>query len=168
MIRRPQVNYLQSYYVVELGFPTIGSAHASGRQGIVYVTENGNFFNLPNNANRTFHITSDIAVLHAPDFSVWRWIELGNPYYEDELPTSIQNPTIAEDYDALPLGFNLHAPYPNPFNSNLNLSFNIFEPNNTNIEIIDALGRKIITIYDDYVQNIGVHKLIWEPKNIKK
>ncbi|MEO0249554.1 MAG: carboxypeptidase-like regulatory domain-containing protein [candidate division WOR-3 bacterium] len=79
-------HYIDSYYVVALGFPGIGVAHASGRHGFVYITENGTFDQLPNNAARTFHITCDISVLHAPDFSYWRWAELGNPYYESAEP----------------------------------------------------------------------------------
>ncbi len=79
-------NYIESYYVVTMGFPTVGTTHASGRQGFVYTTGNGSSNRMVNNAGRTFHITSDISVVHAPDFSVWRWIELGNPYYESMRP----------------------------------------------------------------------------------
>jgi hypothetical protein len=79
-------NYIDSYYVVAMGFPGEGMAHASGRQGFVYITNNGSYYNLPNNADRKFHMTSDISVVHAPDFTRWYWIELGDPYYEDSQP----------------------------------------------------------------------------------
>jgi hypothetical protein len=158
-------HYIESYYVVELGFPGVGSAHASGRQGIVYVTENGTFNRLPNNANQQFHITSDIAVLHAPDFSYWRWIELGNPYYEQNDPTSVGDPTIEEDYESIPRGFNLHAPYPNPFNGTARISFNIFEPGTVTVRVHNMLGQIMATLLAAEVFDIGIHTLQWEPEN---
>lgn len=78
--------YIDSRYVVALGFPGIGTMHASGRQGFVYVTENGSAERLPNNADGKLHVTSDILVIHAPDFATWRWAELGQPYYEAQEP----------------------------------------------------------------------------------
>lgn len=158
-------NYIDSYYIVELGFPDVGVAHASGRQGFVYITENGAYNNLPNNADNKFHITSDISVIHAPDFSYWRWIELGNPYYEAELPTKIAA-SLLEDYAAISQGFNLHRPVPNPFNSEVNISFNLFESGGVNVSVYNIRGQKIATLLDEEIDNIGIHRLKWQPNQI--
>ena len=62
-----------------MGFSPDSIAHHSGRQGFIYVTENGSPQRLPNKADGKLHITSDILVIHAPDFTTWKWAELGNP-----------------------------------------------------------------------------------------
>jgi hypothetical protein len=165
-------NYIDSYYLVELGFPGIGKVHSSGRQGIVYTTDNGDFRNgsiikLPNQANQQHHITCDIDVIHAPDFSRWYWADLGNPYYETKDPTltDVAGKSVTEDYDAIARGFNLHAPYPNPFNGSVGLSFNIFNPARVTISIYNALGQRVATLLDNERQDIGIHLLRWSPGN---
>lgn len=151
--------YIDSYYIVELGFPGIGNVHSSGRQGIVYVTENGTFQRLPNDADIKMHMTSDIHVIHSPDFSYWRWIELGNPYYEGNLTSAeLLNQSITEDYEAISRGFNLHNPYPNPVKGKLNFSFNIFDPGMIEIAIYDLNGKKVNTILSKLIPDIGIQK----------
>ncbi len=156
-------NYIDSYYIVALGFPDVGTAHASGRQGFVYTTENGTYRHLPNNADRKFHLTCDISVIHAQDFSNWRWIELGNPYYESAEPLSVTDPAIDEDYKAIDRGFNLHAPYPNPFKGSVQLTFNIIEPGQVDLAVYNAAGQKVARLYDNNVKNIGIHEVTWQP-----
>jgi hypothetical protein len=163
-------NYVDSYYLVELGFPGVGKVHSSGRQGIVYTTDNGEFRNgtiikLPNQANQQHHITCDIDVIHAPDFSRWSWADLGNPYYEGKDPTvtSVLEQSVLEDYDAMARGFNLHAPYPNPFNGSIGMSFNIFNPGKVSVIIYDLLGRRVATLVDNEHRDLGIHLLRWTP-----
>jgi len=163
-------NYIDSYYLVELSFPGIGKVHSSGRQGIVYTTDNGEFRNgtivkLPNQANQQHHITCDIDVIHAPDFSRWYWADLGNPYYEskDPMPTKVEEESVIEDYDAMARGFNLHAPYPNPFNGTVGLSFNIFNPGIVSVSVFNALGQKLATLIDHENRDIGIHRFSWSP-----
>ncbi|PKL81924.1 MAG: hypothetical protein CVV24_12785 [Ignavibacteriae bacterium HGW-Ignavibacteriae-3] len=158
-------NFIESFYLVEMGFPAEGTAHASGRNGFIYTTENGTLNKLPNGADSKLHMTSDINVIHAPDFSSWRWLELGNPYYEANPPSSVEENLILEDYESIPRGFNLHPPYPNPFNGSVIISYNIFQPGQINISVYDILGRKVDELKDGLEPNIGVHKIYWEPKN---
>ncbi len=151
-------NYLDSYYVVEMGFPEEGIAHSSGRQGFVYTTGNGINFKLANQADNKFHMTSDISVIHAPDFCRWRWIELGNPYYEDELNTADKQ--IGEDYQSISRGFNLHPPSPNPVTSgSMKLRYNIFEPGSLRIEIVNMAGERIQLLKQENTNNIGITEL---------
>ena len=229
-------NWIDAHYVVALGFPGVGTAHASGRQGFVYVTNNGSFQRLPNGADRKFHMHSDIAVLHAPDFTYWRWIELGNPYYEASEPAHVtgaykedynndgnvniadviallllamkdpSNPVvdysgdgawaitdaimllinilkdsltpveeqvvttgaellIAEDYNALARGFNLHQPQSNPFNREVSFRFNIFEPGPVSLKVFDASGQQVAAPFTEQVNDIGIHEVRWRPEN---
>jgi hypothetical protein len=108
-------------------------------------------------------------VVHAPDFSSWYWIELGEPYYENREPehrTAVEDISIIEDYNAIGRGFNLHRPSPNPFNGSVAISFNIFRPGYVNLSVFNILGRKITTLFDHQVDNIGINKLVWEPEDI--
>jgi hypothetical protein len=148
-------NYLDSYYIVELGFPEEGIAHSSGRQGFVYTTGNGSNYKLVNVADNKFHITSDISVVHAPDFCRWRWIELGNPYYESEI-TRVHD-LAGEDYASISRGFNLHPPMPNPVTSGvLKLRYNLFEQGYLRIELIDMNGKIVHVVKDGYASNLGM------------
>lgn len=157
-------HYIDSYYVVELGFPGVGVAHSSGRQGFVYVTENGAPNRLPNGANNLLHMTSDINVVHAPDFSQWRWAELGNPYYESREPvTSIDERSVQEDFESITRGFNLHEPYPNPFNGVLQVTYNIFEPGEVDIAIFNVIGQEIHSLLKGKATDLGVRRLSWHP-----
>jgi hypothetical protein len=148
-------NYIDSYYIVEIGFPVEGIAHSSGRQGFVYTTGNGTNYKLVNEADNKFHITSDISVIHAPDFCRWRWIELGNSYYENEV-TRVHD-LIAEDYQSISRGFNLHPPMPNPVTKGvLKLRYNIFEQGSLRIELIDMNGKSIHLIKEAYTSDLGI------------
>lgn len=159
-------NYIDSYYIVELGFPGVGTAHSSGRQGFVYVTENGIYPNLPNEADSKLHMTCDINVIHSPDFSYWRWVELGNPYYEDTVLNVGLEKSIDEDFYAINRGFNLHNPFPNPAREELNISFNIFDPEHVEISIYNFNGQKISTLKNEFIHDLGIHRIKWKVVNL--
>jgi hypothetical protein len=148
---------MESYRVRSLGFPDKGLAHASGKQGFVYTTGNGRANQLVNGADGKQHVHSDIHVIHAPDFTRWRWIELGNPYYEDDEPTGIEE--MLADYEAHANGFRLQRPWPQPAKHAISLSFNIFEPGSYRITLHDLSGRLLRTLFDAAVVNVGVHQL---------
>lgn len=159
-------NLIECFYVNEMSFPNVGKAHASGSHGFIYITENGSYTSLPNYADSKFDINADISVLHAQDFSYWRWAEFGNPYYEKIDPLSVEDKSISEDYNSISRGFNLHQPFPNPFRGNINISYNIFEPNKVSIEIYDIKGRMVKKIVDNTYKSIGIHKLSYQPNDL--
>ncbi|MCZ7557724.1 MAG: hypothetical protein M5R41_15100 [Bacteroidia bacterium] len=151
---------MESYRVRSLGFPDAGLAHASGRQGFVYTTGNGSFTRLANDADAKQHVHADIHVIHAPDFAVWRWIELGNPFYETETPTGLDE--VLADYEARDRGFRLQRPWPQPSSAAVNISCNIFEAGSFVIDIVDVAGRRIALLHDGPIDHVGVHRFIWE------
>jgi hypothetical protein len=151
---------MESYRVRSLGFPGLGLAHASGRQGFVYTTGNGTFSRLANDADSKQHVHADIHVIHAPDFAVWRWIELGNPYYEAETPTGMEE--LLADYEARDRNFRLQRPWPQPSSAAVNISCNVFEPGRFVIDIVDIAGRRVALLYEGRIDNVGVHRFTWE------
>lgn len=157
--------YIFSYYVVALGFPDVGLAHASGRQGFIYLTENGSPNRLPNQADSKLHMTCDIHVIHAPDFSYWRWAELGNPYYETSEPGDAVKlaRSLEEDDRALSRGFNLHEPRVNN-DRTIDLSFNLFLPSKVKITLYDSQGHRQKIIVNKKIFNLGIQKLHFSAK----
>ena len=148
---------MESYRVRSLGFPSVGLAHASGRQGFVYSTGNGTPQRLVNQADGKQHVHADIHVIHAPDFARWRWIELGNPYYEDSDPTGIEE--LLADYDAMDRAVRLQRPWPQPASGPVSLSFNVFEAGSVRITLHDLAGRQLRTLFDARVNDVGIHRL---------
>ena len=155
---------MESYRIRKLGFPGVGEAHASGRQGFVYTTGNGTFNGLVNNADRKQHVHSDIHVIHAPDFALWRWIELGNPYYEADEPTGVEE--MLADYEAVPRGFRLQAPWPQPSSGKVHLSVNVFETDEYDIKAFDLAGRKLATIHSGRLEASGTHEFEWDVSSL--
>jgi hypothetical protein len=148
---------MDSYRVRGLGFPGAGLAHASGRQGFVYTTGNGTVQRLANNADGKQHVHSDIHVIHAPDFARWRWNELGNPYYEDNDPTGMEE--LQADYEALATGFRLQRPWPQPATDEVHISYNIFESGAYRITLHDLNGRELRLLFNDTIETVGIHIL---------
>lgn len=154
----------ESWRIQEIGFPGLGSAHGSGRQGFVYTTGNGTPQRMANNADRKQHVHADIVVLHAPDFAQWRWIELGNPYYEDGDPTGLEE--LVGDFDARDKGFRLHHPYPQPGRRGITLPFNVFEPGVYRLVLYNTAGERVATLFDSAVDNIGLTTVVFDARGI--
>ena len=64
----------------------------------------------------------------------------------------------------IPTEFSLTQNYPNPFNPETVISYSTPKPAQIRIEIYNAIGKKIRTLVDDYVQ-AGQHQIIWDGKN---
>jgi len=72
--------------------------------------------------------------------------EIGQPTDEEKLSSS--NPIA----------------YPNPFNSQVMISYNISQPSNVSLEVFDILGRKVQTLKNTYEQ-AGQKQIIWDGRN---
>jgi photosystem II stability/assembly factor-like uncharacterized protein len=62
--------------------------------------------------------------------------------------------------------FILYQNYPNPFNSSTIIKFVLPSSENIKLEVYDLLGRRIITLIDEY-KNRGEHSIEWNGKNEK-
>jgi hypothetical protein len=65
----------------------------------------------------------------------------------------------------IPNTFTLFANYPNPFNPNTIIKFNIKEYSMVNLKVYDNLGRYICTLLNDY-KNSGTHSLLFNGDNL--
>ena len=63
-----------------------------------------------------------------------------------------------------PSAFILYQNFPNPFNSNTTIHYNLQRPADVKLKIVDILGREVITIVDQY-QTAGPKSIIWNGTN---
>ena len=80
---------------------------------------------------------------------------------EIELPVTT---TGVNDAQTAPLVFRLGAVYPNPFNSQTRLVFDLPSSGRVQLQIVDAVGRGIVTLMDSQAQ-AGQHTLVWNGEN---
>ncbi|MEA1981638.1 MAG: T9SS type A sorting domain-containing protein, partial [candidate division Zixibacteria bacterium] len=74
----------------------------------------------------------------------------------EEMPTSIES-----EYVYLPTDFELGQNYPNPFNSSTVVQFSIEKKSDVKLSIYNTLGRKIITVLDNYL-SAGQYSVEWD------
>lgn len=67
---------------------------------------------------------------------------------------------IAEQTDELPTVFFVHDPYPNPFNPETTIRFNLPVQSAVKIEVYDVTGRLISTLLQGYL-SAGSHSIRW-------
>ena len=60
--------------------------------------------------------------------------------------------------------FKVNDIYPNPFNPNLNINFNLSIYSNVSINIYDLNGRIVDVLYNDQL-NYGEHNFVWNASN---
>jgi len=66
--------------------------------------------------------------------------------------------------DIVPLVYQLNSNYPNPFNPNTHISFNLADPGYTTISIYNILGQKIGTLVNEY-KPAGHYSVMWNGTN---
>jgi len=63
--------------------------------------------------------------------------------------------------DSLPApGLAVNQNYPNPFNPDTRISFSLGHPSRVQVTIYNVLGRKVVTLMDEYVP-AGLHDVTW-------
>ncbi|HBZ00907.1 MAG TPA: hypothetical protein DEO84_06250, partial [candidate division Zixibacteria bacterium] len=79
---------------------------------------------------------------------------------------SAVNMVLSETSDEpkVPHNFVLYANYPNPFNAQTTISYNLARGSFISIEIFDLLGRKVGSLVSQY-QDAGPHSVIWDAED---
>lgn len=72
-------------------------------------------------------------------------------------------PSDANDPVFLPEEFRISA-YPNPFNTTVNITFQVRAATRTIVDVYDILGKQVVTLFDDYV-NPGSREVAWDATN---
>ena len=72
---------------------------------------------------------------------------------------------VANEDDAVPTVFALHAAYPNPFASATTIAYDLPEATHVTIEVYDAVGRRVATLVDAE-QAIGRYEAQWDARSL--
>lgn len=81
----------------------------------------------------------------------------GSGYYETDWTDNVASDTMVKD------GFNL-SNYPNPFNPETNISYNITLAGYVELSIYNTKGQKVNTLVKNY-KNTGTHTIVWDGKD---
>lgn len=86
------------------------------------------------------------------------WTDNGNIYYSTTDPdASAINGTVS----VLPQSYQLHPAFPNPFDPEAVISFDLPEDAKVQITVHDILGREVEKLVNGRVAN-GKHKVVWD------
>ena len=61
-------------------------------------------------------------------------------------------------------GLHWTAGYPNPFNPEAAINYNLPKASDIKLEVYNLLGQKIAVLYDGF-QSAGKHSFVWKPSN---
>jgi hypothetical protein len=89
---------------------------------------------------------------------VWTDTRNGN---QDVFSGRMSPTGIEDDIVSVPHRLRLQAPYPNPFNASVGVSFRSAEEASVKLEIVDILGRKTATLFDG-VCRTGLNRFVWD------
>jgi len=64
-----------------------------------------------------------------------------------------------------PLTFTLHPPYPNPFNNQTIISFNLSKKSNVNLTVYDIVGREIVKLAEG-IRDAGKYEVIFDGSDL--
>jgi len=89
-------------------------------------------------AAATYTIASQFGSIDPKFFNAWNF-DLKKP----------QTPTAVEDYQVVPMVYNLSQNYPNPFNPTTTIQFNLPIESNVTLKVFNVLGQELMTIVSE-------------------
>lgn len=102
-------------------------------------------------SEKTVIISYEQRDIQGAPFQIWVRVGL--------LPTN-----LISDNKGVPANYNLFPAYPNPFNFNTTIKYNIPKSDIVNISIYNILGEKITTLVNEH-KNPGTYEVTWEADN---
>jgi len=83
---------------------------------------------------------------------------------DDLLVSDAAGEKISTEFVAVPEQFRLYANYPNPFNPQTTIRFDLDEPNRVSLKIYNILGEEVTELTDQYLP-AGYHEFVWDASN---
>ncbi len=74
-------------------------------------------------------------------------------------------PNTINEEKLLPLSFGIQELYPNPFNSSININYEVIHPEKVTIDILDVSGRVVANLIDKYLES-GKYHFSWDALNL--
>jgi len=94
-------------------------------------------------------------------------LENVNDFYMtmERMMTRISTVSTTPDLETLPGKFALYPAYPNPFNPNTSISYELPTDGMVYLAIYDVMGRKVNTLVSSKIQRAGYHHVTWNATN---
>ncbi len=73
----------------------------------------------------------------------------------------------AGDVGLMPQNFELLANYPNPFNPETTIRYNLSGPGRARLDVFDLLGRHVVTLFDEANHAAGFHQVRWNGRDTR-
>ncbi|MBT3748293.1 MAG: T9SS type A sorting domain-containing protein, partial [Bacteroidetes bacterium] len=83
---------------------------------------------------------------------------------DDLLVSDAAGEKISTEFVAVPEQFRLYANYPNPFNPQTTIRFDLDEPNRVSLRIYNILGEEVTELTNQYLP-AGYHEVVWDASN---
>ncbi len=71
----------------------------------------------------------------------------------------------AEEYEALPIDFELSQNFPNPFNPSTTIRYSLAKNSVVTLRILDVLGKSVAVLLSNETKPAGRHAVIWDATN---
>ena len=94
-------------------------------------------------------------------------LENVNDFYMtmERMMTRVSTVSTTPDLETLPGKFALYPAYPNPFNPNTSITYELPKDGIVNLTIYDVTGRKVRTLVPSKIQRAGFHRVTWNATN---
>ena len=94
-------------------------------------------------------------------------LENVNDFYMtmERMMTRVSTVSTTPDLETLPGKFALYPAYPNPFNPNTSISYELPTDGMVYLAIYDVMGRKVNTLVSSKIQRAGYHHVTWNATN---
>ena len=79
--------------------------------------------------------------------------------------TRVSTVSTTPNLETLPGKFALYPAYPNPFNPNTSISYELPTDGMVYLAIYDVMGRKVSTLVSSKIQRAGYHHVTWNATN---
>ncbi len=120
-------------------------------------------FDLEPDAETTFAVTFDPA--EERTYEALLWVHTARRDVRIELKGTGAPVGVPDEENLLPQELTLNAPYPNPFNSSIAITYTLPTPAHVTLTVFDQSGREITTLIDAPAQP-GMHRCIWQDAQI--
>jgi photosystem II stability/assembly factor-like uncharacterized protein len=69
--------------------------------------------------------------------------------------------------DGFPMNFKLYPNYPNPFNGETKIEYELSEDGMVSVKILDLTGKEVVMLFKGH-QQLGRHQMLWDGKDKQK
>jgi len=87
-------------------------------------------------------------------------------YYFDDVDNKITTSAESDALAAIPTEISLNQNYPNPFNPSTTIAFGLNASTTVNLEVYDALGRRVGVLINNRSMNPGNHSFTFDASRL--